>query len=84
MANLTDFSAPVHKSLQQSDLILGVPKAVLALLLCASVVIASMLGLVFALSAVIFYIPCRILSKEDPRMLSMALESLFQVDYLEG
>jgi type IV secretory pathway VirB3-like protein len=84
MANLTDFSLPVHKSLQQPDLILGVPKEALALILCSSIMLMAMLGLVFGLAAVVFYIPCRILSKEDPQMLSMALESLFQVDCLEG
>jgi type IV secretory pathway TrbD component len=84
MANLTDFSLPVHKSLQQPDLIIGVPKEVLAVIVCAGVSLMAMLGLVFGLSALVFYLPCRILSKEDPLMLSIALESLFQVDWLEG
>ncbi|MDR1074671.1 MAG: VirB3 family type IV secretion system protein [Treponema sp.] len=84
MANLTDFSLPVHKSLQQPDLILGVPKEVLAIIVCASVVLMAMLGLAFGLAAPVFYVSCRLLSKEDPRMLSMALESLAQVDRLEG
>jgi type IV secretory pathway VirB3-like protein len=84
MANLTDFALPVHKSLQQPDLILGVPKEALAVIVCAGVVMAAMLGLAFALAAPVFYLPCRILSKEDPRMLAIALESLFQVDALEG
>jgi type IV secretory pathway VirB3-like protein len=84
MATLTDFSAPVHKSLQQSDLILGVPKEVFVLLLLAAVVLMAMLGPIFGLASVLFYIPCRLLSREDPRMLSMALESLLQPDFLEG
>jgi type IV secretory pathway VirB3-like protein len=84
MAALTDFALPVHKSLQQPDLILGVPKEILALIFCAAVVIGAMIGPAFALSAVVFYFPCRFLSKEDPQMLVMALDSLMQVDYLEG
>ena len=84
MATLTDFSVPVHKSLQQPDLILGIPKEILVLIACAAIVLAALLGPIFALTAVIFYAPCYFLSKEDPKMLSMALESLLQVDYLEG
>jgi type IV secretory pathway VirB3-like protein len=84
MAALTDFALPVHKSLQQPDLILGVPKEILVLIFCAAIVIGSLLGPPFALSAVVFYVPSYFLSKEDPQMLGMALESLTQVDYLEG
>jgi type IV secretory pathway VirB3-like protein len=77
-------SCVVHKSLIQSDLILGIPKDILLILVVAAVVLAAMLGPVFAASAVVFYVPCYFLSREDPLMLSMALESLFQADYLEG
>jgi type IV secretory pathway VirB3-like protein len=84
MASLADFAAPVHKSLQQPDLVLGVPKEILVLIFCAAIVTGALLGPPFALSAVVFYIPCYFLSKEDPQMLVMALDSLMQVDYLEG
>jgi type IV secretory pathway VirB3-like protein len=84
MADLTKWAAPVHKSLQQPDLILGVPKEVFVMLLCAGIVLAALFGLLFAVSSVVFYLPCRLLSKEDPQMLSMALESLLQPDFLEG
>ena len=77
-------SCAVHKSLIQRDLILGVPKDILLILVASAVVLAAMLGPVFAASVVVFYVPCYFLSKEDPHMLSMALESLFQADWLEG
>jgi type IV secretory pathway TrbD component len=84
MTSLQDYALPVHKSLQQPDLILGVPKPVLALIGCLAMILAYLLGLVFALSGVLVYIPCYLLSKEDPAMLLIAMDSLFQLDYLEG
>jgi type IV secretory pathway VirB3-like protein len=84
MASLQDFSLPVHKSLQQPDLILGIPKPVLAMILCLTMILVYLLGFVFVISGVLFYVPCYFLSKEDPDMLTIALDHLFQVDYLEG
>ena len=84
MASLQDFSLPVHKSLQQPDLILGIPKTVLALILCLTMIFVYMLGFMFAVSGIILYVPCYFLSKDDPELLSIALDSLFQIDYLEG
>jgi type IV secretory pathway VirB3-like protein len=84
MATLQDFALPVHKSLQQPDLILGIPKPVLALILCLSMILAYLLGFIFAASGLLVYIPCYLLSKEDPAMLTIAMDSLFQLDNLEG
>jgi type IV secretory pathway TrbD component len=81
---LSAFSLPVHKSLQQPDLLLGLPKPVFALLLCLAIVCANLFGPLFALSALVFYIPCYFATKQDPLLLTIALLSLFQVDYLEG
>jgi type IV secretory pathway VirB3-like protein len=82
--DLTQFSLPVHKSLQQPDLLLGLPKLVFVLILCLSIVMVNFFGPAFACAAVIFYIPCYFISRADPLLLTIALESLFQVDYLEG
>jgi type IV secretory pathway VirB3-like protein len=84
MAGLQDFSLPVHKSLQQPDLILGIPKPVLALLLCLTMILVYLLGFIFAVSGVLLYLPCYLVSKNDPDLLTIALDSLFQLDYLEG
>jgi type IV secretory pathway VirB3-like protein len=84
MASLQDFSLPVHKSLQQPDLILGIPKSVLALLLCLTMILVYLLGFMFVLSGILLYLPCYLVSKDDPDLLTIALESLFQMDYLEG
>jgi type IV secretory pathway VirB3-like protein len=84
MASLQDYALPVHKSLQQPDLILGIPKPVLALILCLTMILVYLLGFVFAATGLLFYVPCYFLSKEDPAMLTIALDNLFQLDYLEG
>jgi type IV secretory pathway VirB3-like protein len=84
VVSLQDFSLSVHKSLQQPDLILGIPKPVLALILCLTMILVYLLGFIFVISGVLFYVPCYFLSKEDPAMLTIALDHLFQVDYLEG
>jgi type IV secretory pathway TrbD component len=81
---LTQFALPVHKSLQQPDLLLGLPKPVFVLILCLSIILVNFFGPVFAIAAVVFYIPCFFVSKADPLLLLIALESLFQVDYFEG
>jgi hypothetical protein len=63
---------------------LGIPKPVLALILCLTMILVYLLGIVFAASGLLLYIPCYFLSKEDPAMLTIAMDNLFQLDYLEG
>lgn len=84
MATLQDYSIPVHKSLQQPDLLLGIPKMVAAVIFCLTTLLAYLFGFGFTLVAVVLYVPCRIISKDDPLHLSMALGSLFEVDEQEG
>ncbi|MDR3283827.1 MAG: VirB3 family type IV secretion system protein [Treponema sp.] len=82
--NLLDFTLPIHKSLQQPDLLMGVPKSIFALILIGTIGIIYLFGPLFALIGIAAYIPCRILSKDDPDMLAIALDSLTQPDGLEG
>lgn len=84
MASLQDYSIIVHKSLLQPDLLLGVPKVIFALILMSTVLFVYLFGVFFALIAIVLYIPCYFLSKEDPQMLTIALESLFEIEQLEG
>ncbi len=84
MATLQDFSVPVHKSLQQPDLLLGIPKVIAAMIFCLTVLLVYIFGFGFSLVALVLYVPCRIISKDDPLLLSMALGSLFEMDELEG
>ena len=47
-------------------------------------ILVYLLGFVFIVSGLLFYVPCYFLSKEDPAMLTIAMDNLFQLDYLEG
>ena len=84
MATLQEYSTPVHKSLQQPNLLLGVPKIIAALRFCVTVILVYLFGFGFAAVAVVLYVPCRIISKNDPQLLTIALNSLFEMDELEG
>ena len=76
---------PVHKSFQQEDLLLGVQKPIFLLLFLIFVIISCLFGLVpGGVIAAVIYIPCRILTKHDPNMISIALSSLIEPDHLEG
>lgn len=85
MKDVTDFSLPVHKSFQQEDLILGVQKGIFLIIFLLFAVIGYLFGLIpSAIITVIIYVPCLILTKHDPHMLSIALNSLIEPDCLEG
>ena len=84
MAILQEYSIPVHKSLQQPDLLLGIPKIIIALIFCITVILFYLFGFGFASVAVFLYVPCLIISKNDPQLLTIALNCLFELDELEG
>ena len=77
MTTLQEYSTPVHKSLQQPDLLLGVPKVIAALIFCVTVLLIYLFGFGFAAVAVVLYVPCRIISKNDPQLLTISFSSLF-------
>jgi type IV secretory pathway VirB3-like protein len=81
---LQDYAIPVHKSFHQPDLLLGVPKSILALVVCVTIIFMYLLGFVYGLAGPLLYIPCYLISRNDPYLLNFVLENLAQVDYLEG
>ena len=81
---LQDYSMPVHKSLLQPDLIMGVPKNVFMLIFLITAIFVYLFGKFGALIAIPVYIPCRILCKSDPHMLTIAIESLLDPDHLDA
>ncbi len=85
MTSLSDYSVPVFKSFQQEDLILGVQKSVFIILFLLFAIISYLFSIVAGIAVtLVFYIPCRILTKIDPHMITIALNSLIEPDYLEG
>lgn len=81
---LQDYTLPVHKSMHQPDLLLGVPKEIVLIIGCATIIAVYLFSLWFAFLGVILYIPCYFVSKHDPLLLTMAIDSLFQIEHLEG
>jgi type IV secretory pathway VirB3-like protein len=80
---LQDYSLPVHKSMHQPDLLLGIPKEIMTIIFCFTIIVVYLFGLWFIPVSVILYIPCYIISKNDPLLLSMAIDNLFQIEHLE-
>lgn len=85
MATLQDYSFPVYRSFFQEDLILGVKKGIFLILFLLLAIISYLFTLWLGLAiTTVIYIPCAVLTKIDPNMLSIALASLLEPDRLEG
>lgn len=85
MKSLSDFAMPVHKSFHQPDLILGVQKSIFLIIFLIFAIISYLFGIIAGgIITAIIYIPCFILTKHDPHMISIALNSLIEPDKLEG
>jgi type IV secretory pathway TrbD component len=82
--SLQDYTLPVHKSMHQPDLLLGIPKEVMMIIGCLTIIMIYLLGFWFGLLGIVVYIPCYAVSKHDPLLLTMAIDSLFQIERLEG
>ena len=81
--NVIDFSVPVHRSLQQRDLLAGVPHSALFVLVIFGIVTVYMAQLYWFLPVIIvLYIAMRILTKHDPFLLDIIFISITQDDYL--
>lgn len=85
MDDITQYSLPVHKSFQQEELLLGVQKNVFLIIFLIFVLVGYLFGIIAAaIITIIVYIPCLILTKQDAHMISIALSSLIEPDFLEG
>lgn len=70
--------------MHQPDLLMGIPKEVMMIIGCATIIVIYLFGFWFVFLGIILYAPCYLISKHDPLLLTMALDSLFQVERLEG
>jgi len=85
MKSLSDFAMPVHKSFHQPDLLLGVQKNIFLIIFLIFAIVAYLFGIIASgILTALIYIPCLILTKHDPHMISIALNSLIEPDRLEG
>ncbi|MDR2786275.1 MAG: VirB3 family type IV secretion system protein [Treponema sp.] len=81
---LQDYTLPVHKSMHQPDLLMGIPKEVMMIIGCLTIIVIYLFDFWFVFLGVILYVPCYAISKHDPLLLTMAIDSLFQTEHLEG
>jgi type IV secretory pathway VirB3-like protein len=70
--------------MHQPDLLLGIPKEVMMIIGCLTIIVVYLFDLWFAFLGAVLYVPCYAISKQDPLLLTMAIDSLFQIERLEG
>ncbi len=78
-----DYSVPVHRSLMQRELILGIPAmGMLTLLLVAVFTMYILQQYYFGIFIAILYVVMRILTKKDPYFIDILIEHVNQKDFL--
>ena len=83
MAWAQEYAKPVHRSLLERELILGIPQMGVLILLFFSFLFLYLLRMyymVFPLA--ILYITMRILTKKDPYMIDILIEHINQKEFL--
>jgi type IV secretory pathway VirB3-like protein len=83
VVSVRDYETPVHRSLIQRDLILGIPPmGMLILLVLGVLTIYYLKQLYFAVVIAALYIVMRVLTKKDANLLDIIIEHVSQKDYL--
>jgi type IV secretory pathway VirB3-like protein len=83
MVSAKEYSLPVHRSLLQRELILGIPQMGLLILLALCFFFLYTLRMYFmAIPVAILYIVMRVLTKKDPFMIDIVIEHVNQKDVL--
>jgi type IV secretory pathway VirB3-like protein len=80
----TDYSIPVHKALQESDVIFGIGYTALLSIVSATVVLASLVSIWCVLLGLIALIALRIICKDDPYLVDILIDNLLQPDCYRG
>jgi type IV secretory pathway VirB3-like protein len=82
MANVREFSYPVHRSMRVRSMILGVPPIAFALIMVLTVLMVYRLGQIWFLAiTMILWFAARQIAKKDQWLLDIILVSLKQKDY---
>jgi type IV secretory pathway TrbD component len=83
MVGIQQYKAPVHRSLMQRELIMGVPQAGILAIIFLAFFFIYLLELYFMAAPVaIFYIVMRLLTKRDPYLVDIFIEHLYQKELL--
>lgn len=79
-----DYSLPVYKSLMRPDMLLGIPKVMFMIVLTVTIIFMYLITPWCFVIGVVLWIPVYFISKQDPDLFPILLESLQEPDYLEG
>jgi type IV secretory pathway VirB3-like protein len=78
-----EYALPVHRSLLERELIVGVPPlGILLILLLATFFVYILKQYFMIIPIAVMYIVMRILTKKDPYMIDMVIEHINQKDIL--
>ena len=84
MEIVSDYAIPVHRSLMQVDMLLGIGTKAAIILLIVTVVMIQITGAWFLLVSVGLFLLMRILAKSDPYLLDILFDSVLQQDIYYG
>lgn len=81
--SVRDYSVPVHRSLMQRDLVLGIPALGMLILLLVGVFTMYILKqYYFGVVLAALYVTMRIMTKKDPYLIDILFEHVNQKDFL--
>jgi type IV secretory pathway VirB3-like protein len=79
-----DYSMPVHKALQEPDVVFGIGLTALLSVISITVILASLISIWCVLLGLIAIIILRMICKEDPYLVDILLDNLMQPDWYRG
>lgn len=79
-----DYSLPVYKSLMKSELLMGIPKIMFVIILIVTILFMYMISGYCFVIFFVFWFPTYLISKKDPDLFPILIESLQEPDFLEG
>lgn len=74
----------VYRSLCKPDLILGIPKNMLIIIMTLTIILVYLINFWCVFAALIFYMPVYLLTKRDPDMFNIMFDYIMDPDFLEG
>lgn len=84
LTSITDFKIPVHRSLLQPDMLMGIGTNAATMLLVLTILCMQIVGLWFIFISVGIYFVLRILCKSDPYLLEQLLDNILEQDMYHG
>lgn len=81
---MDEYSLPVHKSLMEPDQLLGIDKTMFMLIVVVTILLMYIISPWAFVVAPVLWFPVRLVTKSDPQLFAILMESLFDPDFLEG